>query len=109
MGADAPEPFWVTVAGFQYQVFFKSHNLPHRVSHFRDYHWSDGEAVEIDCPLSETGSRDHWFAPCLMEKHESQEDAAIDAIQQLQCVARYEGRQTARKAAELKANQLPLF
>lgn len=96
--ATQPEPFFVTVDGFTYQVFFESLRLPHSVSKFHILHWKDGAAVTEDCPISQTGENKHYFAPCLLEKHPTEEAAAIDAIGQLSDLTRYENRQ--KKAAQ---------
>ena len=107
--APTVEPIFVTVDGFDYQVFLESIRVPHRVSKLHILHWKDGAAVAEDCPVSPTGENRHYFGPCLLEKHPTKEAAAIDAVTQLSDLARFEGRERRRIEAAAESAQFNLF
>jgi len=105
---DKYERFNVMVDGFEYQVF----HMPvydGSVSYFEFWHWKDGEAVELDCPLSESGYMQMSFKPSYVKKYGSEEAGAIEAIKYLQSVSRYEGRKVRRIEADAAAAQFSLF
>jgi len=106
---DDVESFFVTVEGFDYQVFYKAMEFDGTISHFEFYHWKDGQSVKLDCPLTETGYRSHFFKPNLMDKYDTHEQGAIAAIEDLQNLAAYRNRETQRKDAERAAAQFSLF
>jgi len=103
------EPIYVTVHGFDYQVFLESIRVPHSVSKLHILHWKDGAAVAEDCPVSKTGENKHYFGPCLLGKHPTKEAAAIDAVTQLSDLARFEARKRRRAEDEAQGAQLALF
>ena len=106
---DKPEPFFVTVDGFTYQVFYSPEKFGGVISHFEFYHWKDGAESRDPTPLTETGYRSHFFSPSIMEGYDSPEAGAIAAIESQQDLKKFAADEKARIEAERAAAQLSLF
>ena len=104
-----PKPFYVTVAGFEYQVFYEPSKFGGVISHFEFYHWKDGAESRSPTPLTETGYRSHFFPPAIMDDYDTPQAGAIAAIESQQDLKKWAKAEAERIEAECAAAQMSLF
>ena len=106
---DYEDPFFVTVAGFEYQVLYAPKKHGGIISHFEFRHWKDGAESREPSPLTVSGYRSHFFPPAIMDGFDSTEAGAIAAIESQPDLKKWALDEAERKEAAEAAAQMSLF